>query len=260
MAELKFPAESPLLRRKRAIVVGASSGIGAALSKKLAKEGYRVALLARRKKALNGIEQDINEISGETRAISYPHDVTKYKTIPALFHQILSDFETVDALIYVSGAMTKVGQSEFDFEKEKSMLDVNLYGAIAWMDQLAPFFESLKGGQIVGISSVAGDRGRVGNPVYNTSKAGLNTYLEALRNRLTRHGINVLTVKPGFVKTVMLEGAATTMGAISPEQAADEIWKGMRKKKSTIYTPGWWKWLMMAISHTPSFIFRRLNF
>jgi NAD(P)-dependent dehydrogenase (short-subunit alcohol dehydrogenase family) len=102
------------------------------------------------------------------------------------------------------------------------MVEINLIGAMAWLSPVAEMFQNAKAGQIVGIGSVAGDRGRVGNPGYNTSKAAL-PYLEALRNRLTRHGVNVLTVKPGFVKTEMLKAAqGGTPFAIEPEKAADE--------------------------------------
>ncbi len=116
-------------------------------------------------------------------------------------------------------------------------------------------------GQIVGIGSVAGDRGRVGNPGYNTSKGGLAIYLEALRNRLTRHGVNVLTVKPGFVKTEMLKAAqGGTPFAIEPEKAADDIYKAMRKRRQMVYTHFIWMYIMLIIRHIPSFIFRRLSF
>jgi short-subunit dehydrogenase len=132
---------------------------------------------------------------------------------------------------------------------------------MAWLSPVAAMFQSAKAGQIVGIASVAGDRGRVGNPGYNTSKAGLATYLEALRNRLTRHGVNVLTVKPGFLQTKMLKAAqGPTPFAVSPAKAAEDIWKAMERRKQVIYTASIWRWIMLAIQHTPSVIFRRLTF
>jgi len=89
----------------------------------------------------------------------------------------------------------------------------------------------------------------------------LATYLEALRNRLTRDGVNVLTVKPGFMKTEMLKAAqGGTPFAIEPEKAADDILKAMKKRKQVIYTAGIWRWIMLTIQHVPSFIFRRLSF
>ena len=130
------------------------------------------------------------------------------------------------------------------------------------MSPVATMFHSAKSGQIVGISSVAGDRGRVGNPGYNASKAGLTTYLEALRNRLTRRGVNVLTVKFGPVDTDILKaaGARRNLWVISADQAADGIWKAIQAHKQTVYIPRQWGLLMLVVRHIPSVIFRRLSF
>jgi len=118
----------------------------------------------------------------------------------------------------------------------------------------------MKKGQIVGISSVAGERGRVGNPSYNASKAALSSYLESLRNRLTRLGVHVLTVKPGFVQTDMVKDAKKLFWVVSPEQAAEDIWKGIRKHKQDIYVPARWRLVMWIIRNIPSVIFRRMSF
>jgi short-subunit dehydrogenase len=254
------PVDSPLNPVPRAVVVGASSGIGEAMARKLAREGYRVALLARRREALDNICKEINQQFGESIAVAYQHDVTKYDEVPKVFQQVLRDLKQIDVFVYVSGVQYRVGFSEYDFNKESEMVEVNLLGAMAWLGQAAILFERMGRGHIVGISSVAGDRGRVGNPAYNTSKAGLSTYLEALRNRLTRSGVHVLTVKPGFVQTELLKNAATTFGVISPEKLADAIWRAIRKRRQVIYAPRWWRLIMLIIRHTPSFIFRRLSF
>jgi short-subunit dehydrogenase len=257
----KMPVNSPLEQRRRAVIVGASSGIGAALAQRLAEEGYLLAVLARRKDALDELCGLINTEAGETRALAYPHDVKNYEGIPGLFQTILRDMKGIDTLVYVSGAQHPVGFSEYVFEKDQEMIEVNLMGAIAWMGQAATLFEQMGAGQIVGISSVAADRGRVGNPAYHAAKAGLSTYLESLRNRLTRKGVNVLTVKPGFVDTdILRRNAKKTFGVISPEKAAAGIWRAMRKRKQVIYLPGWWRWFMLVIKNIPSFIFRRLSF
>ena len=192
--------------------------------------------------------------------MAYPHDVTKYGKVPELFQQILQDIQNINMVIYVSGILHPVAPAEFNFLKDKEMMEVNLLGAVAWLGQAASFFEKMGTGHIVGISSVAGDRGRVKNPGYQAAKAGLTTYLESLRNRLRRKGIYVLTVKPGFVRTQMLAGSTTTFGVVSPEKAADDIWRAIRRRKNTLYTPWMWRWLMLTIQHIPSFIFRRLSF
>ncbi len=260
-ASRTVPPATPLHPRRRGLVIGASSGIGAALARRLAKEGYTLGLLARRKAQLKKISDEINLAAGETRALQYVHDVTDYKTIPDLLRKIIVDLGGLDLVVFVSGVNYPPGRENYDFEKDREMIEVNLIGAIAWLNPVAAMFQSAKAGQIVGISSVAGDRGRVGNPGYNTSKAGLSTYLEALRNRLTRHGVNVLTVKPGFVETGMLKAAqGKTPMKITAEKAADDIWKAMRKRKQMIYTPSIWRWIMLVIQHVPSVIFRRMSF
>lgn len=263
LPDLANPAPStPLTPRRRGIIVGASEGIGAALARKLAQEGYVLALLGRQKKKLTALCGEINQSAGEARAIPHPHDVTQYDEAPDLLRKIVADLGGLDVIVFMAGVNYPPGGADkYNFENDRKMVEVNLLGAMAWLTPAAEMFQNAKAGQIVGIGSVAGDRGRVGNPGYNTSKAGVHTYLEALRNRLTRHGVNVLTVKPGFVKTEMLKAAqGATPFAIEPEKAANDIYNAMRKRKQMIYTPFLWRYVMFVIQHIPSFIFRRLSF
>ena len=253
---------TPLSPRRRGIIVGASEGIGAALARRLAREGYSLALLARRQGLLDTLCDEINRLSNEARARPYAHDVTEYDTVPNLLRRIVADLGGLDLIVFVAGInYPPGGMDRYNFENDRRMVETNLIGAMAWLSPAAAMFQSAKAGQIVGIGSVAGDRGRVGNPGYNASKAGLATYLEALRNRLTRHGVNVLTVKPGFVETEMLKAAqGPTLFAIRPEKAAEDIWNAMKKRKQVVYTAPIWRWIMLAIQHTPSVVFRRLSF
>lgn len=252
----------PLEPKKRAIVIGASSGIGAALTHKLAQQGYIVAAIARRDDKLQELSTVINAQmpSGIARVFTYQHDVTDYTAVPALFQDIVRDIGGLDLIVYVAGIQPAVDLHEYNFEKDAAMIQTNLLGAIAWLNQAAMRFERGRGGQIVGISSIAGDRGRVGAPVYNTSKAGLNTYLEALRNRLANCGVTVTTIKPGFVDTVLLENAPKTFWVISPEEAAIEIYKAIQRKKQTVYIPKRWGLVGLIIRHIPSPIFKLLRF
>jgi short-subunit dehydrogenase len=261
VSDLPKPAfATPLNPRRRGIIVGASEGIGAALARKLVKEGYTVALIARRKDKLDALCRELN--TKEVRALAYAHDVSNYGEVPVLLSKITADLGGLDLLVFMAGVNYPPGGIEkYNFENDRKMIEINLIGAMAWLNPVSAMFQSAKAGQIVGISSVAGDRGRVGNPGYNTSKAGLTTYLEALRNRLTRHGVNVLTVKPGFVNTEMVKAAqGGTPLIIEPEQAVNEIYKAMKKRKQVIYTPSIWRWIMLIIQHIPSFIFRKLSF
>ncbi|PIE82452.1 MAG: short-chain dehydrogenase [Chloroflexi bacterium] len=244
----------PLHNHKRAIVVGASSGIGAALVNKLAQENYTVAALARREEQLTAVCQEIPS------AIPYVHDVTDYNAIPDLFGKITQDIGGLDMIIYVAGIQPPVATDEYNTQKDKAMIETNLIGAIAWLNLAAARFERAQQGQIVGISSIAGDRGRVGSPVYNASKASLNTYLEALRNRLSKKGVTVTTIKPGFVDTVLLENAPKTFWVISPDKAAAAIFAAVQKKRQIAYVPARWAMVGLIVRHIPSFVFRRLSF
>ena len=243
-----------------AVIVGASSGIGAALARRLARAGYGLALLARRPEALAEVSARIGAETSAARVRTYPHDVTQPEAVPGLFETILRDLGRIDLVVYCAARQMPVALAEYDFEKDRAMLDTNLLGAVAWLNQAAMLFDRLGAGQIVGISSIAGERGRVGSPVYNTTKAGLNTYLEALRNRLTRKGVNVLTIRPGFVDTELLKNSPRTFWVISPEQAAEDIWQAMRARKQVVFTPARWRLVALALHHFPSFIFRRLSF
>lgn len=253
---------TPLNPRRRGLIIGASDGLGAELARKLAGEGYTLALLARRAEKLNALCHEINTSVKQQRAYAYVHDVAQYDQVPELLRKVVADLGGLDLVIFVAGVNYPPGGiDKFNFEQDRQMVEINLIGAMAWLHPVSEMFLSAKAGQIVGISSVAGDRGRVGNPGYNTSKAGLTTYMEALRNRLTRHGVNVLTVKPGFLKTEMLKAAqGSTPFAIEPSKAADDILRAMKKRKQMIYTPSLWRWIMLVIQHMPSFIFRRLSF
>ena len=253
---------TPLNPRRRGLIIGASDGLGAELARKLAYDGYSLALLARRKEKLDALCAEINSALNEQRALGYAHDVAEYDKVSSLLRKIVADLGGLDLVIFVAGVNYPPGGiDKYNFENDRKMVEVNLIGAMAWLHPIAEMFQSARAGQIVGVASVAGDRGRVGNPGYNTSKAGLATYLEALRNRLTRHGVHVLTVKPGFLKTEMLKAAqGATPFAIEPSKAADDILKAMKKRKQMIYTASIWRWIMLAIQHTPSIIFRRLSF
>jgi short-subunit dehydrogenase len=257
-----IPRATPLKPRRKAILIGAAGGIGAATVRRLAREGYVLALLDHNQETLDALCDEINQTYGETRAVPYEHNVTDYAKIPELFRRVVADLGGIDLFVYVAGVIYFPRMDEFNFTEDYKMVEVNLLGAMAWISEVAPVFQSMRRGQIVGVSSVAGDRGRVSNPGYNTSKAGFTCYLEALRNRLTRHGVNVITIKPGMVKTQMLDlpNAPKPMLAVTPEQAAEGIWNAIRKRKQVAYVSGLWRWVMLVLTHIPSIIFRRLSF
>jgi NAD(P)-dependent dehydrogenase (short-subunit alcohol dehydrogenase family) len=238
----------------RALVIGASSGIGKALAEQLLQQGVSVAMIARRKEPMEAIIS----MGGTGKAFVYQHDVTDYDKTESLFQQITHDLGGLDLVIYASGVMPSVEEHEYSFAKDREMVEVNVLGAFAWLDEAAKRFEQTKSGTIVGISSVAGDRGRRGNPAYCTSKAALTTFLESLRNRLSRYGINVVTIKPGFIDTEMTHGKPGLFWLISAEEAAKQILHAARTGKTVAYIPARWQIVSIILQSIPSFIFKHL--
>lgn len=243
---------------QRAIIVGASSGMGEALARQLAAQGCTVALVARREAELTRIADDLNA-GGQQRVRTYVHDVHDYEHVPGLFQQITHDLGGLDLIVYAAGVMPAVQMDEYTFAKDRQIIEVNLLGAMAWLNEAAQRFERAKGGTIVGISSVAGDRGRAPQPAYCTSKAAFNTYLESLRNRIARYGVRVVTIKPGPVDTPMTKGLDKLPMLIPVDQAAREILAAAARGAHTAYVPGKWRPIMCIIRSIPSFLFRRLK-
>ncbi|MES2459944.1 MAG: SDR family NAD(P)-dependent oxidoreductase [Armatimonadota bacterium] len=244
---------------QRAIVVGASSGIGAEIARQLAAKGCAVALVARRETELRSLADEINSRTTEPLATVYAHDVRSYDEVPSLFQNICRDLGGLDAIFYAAGVMPRITDSEYSFDKDRAMIEVNVLGAIAWLNEAAQRFEAAGSGTIVGLSSVAGDRGRRGQPVYCTSKAALNTYMEALRNRVGRLGVRVVTIKPGPVDTPLTKGLDKLPMVISAADAGRQILAASEKGKRVAYIPGKWRPVMAVIRSIPSPIFQKLN-
>lgn len=237
-----------------AIVVGASSGIGEGLVKKLAAGGTRVAAVARRAGEL----QRIADASGG-KVLPYPHDVRRFDDAAPLFDRIVADLGgKLDLVVYNAGVMPKVEEGEYNFDKDREILEVNLLGGVRWLDLAAAHMEAARHGTLAAVSSVAGERGRRANPAYHTSKAGLTTFLEALRNRVSRYGVHVVTLKPGPVDTPMTAGTKQPL-IIPAERAVDEALAALRGSEGEVYVPAVWGPIMWVIRNVPSVVFRRTN-
>lgn len=247
------------LNERTAIVVGASSGMGEAVARRLAQRGWRVALVARREDKLRAIAEDIARRTGRDDALAYAHDVTHFEEVPSLFDRIVRDLGGLGLIVYAAGIMPDVAPDEYDFQKDRAMVEVNLLGMMAWMNEAADLFRRLKRGTIVGIGSVAGDRGRKDRPAYNTSKGAQAIFLESLRNRLAAHNVRVVTIKPGPVATAMTVRLGDQPFQISASEAARQIVAACESARATVYVPRRWALIMCVIRHIPSVIFRRLD-
>jgi NAD(P)-dependent dehydrogenase (short-subunit alcohol dehydrogenase family) len=246
---------------RRAIVVGASSGMGAALVRRLVREGWRVAALARRADKLEDLRAELAGDAEQTggAVIARAHDAADAAAVPALFEELVRELGGLDLLIYAAGIMPAVEPHEYDTAKDLAILDVNVAGCVAWCNPAARLFETQRHGTLVGISSIAGDRGRKGNPAYCTSKAAMNTYLEALRNRLSEVGVHVCTIRPGYVDTAMTQGMDKLFWLISADEAARQILAAARNRVNVRYVPMRWNAVGLALRLVPSFLFRRAS-
>ncbi|HEU0028851.1 MAG TPA: SDR family NAD(P)-dependent oxidoreductase [Ktedonobacterales bacterium] len=246
-----------------AVVVGASSGIGAEVARELARRGYRVALIARRVEDLEILAAAITSAQGGDIVRVYPFDVRDYLAAVPLFEHITADMEEAGAplrlLVYSAGVMPPPGPGGWSFGDQRAMIEVNLLGAIRWLDLAAAYFAPRKTGAIVGISSVAGDRGRKGNSAYMASKAGMSVYLESLRYRLASARVRVVTIKPGFVDTPMIADAETPRAlTAAPGAVARRIADAATRGPEVVYTPWYWGVILRLVKLLPAGVMKRL--
>jgi decaprenylphospho-beta-D-erythro-pentofuranosid-2-ulose 2-reductase len=239
---------------RKAIVFGASTGIGAELVRSLAASGVQVIAIARRQSLLDNLAVEFPSL-----VVPVVIDLTASTDASQVLSDLCDRIGGCDLYIYCAGIMPRVGKDEYPTELDVESIDVNFTSAVRWLNAVALRCQSLKSGTIVGMSSVAGDRGRRGGPVYAATKAGFTIYLEALRNRLAVQGVRVVTIKPGPVSTPMTDGLAKLPLMISADKAATLILEHARKGTPVAYVPGIWKLLMTVIRSIPQAIFQRLD-
>ena len=256
MSEITFTR--PLEPVKRAIIIGGSSGIGEALALRLAREGYVLALLARREDKLQKLCETINnDTLGQ--AAYFLHDVKITKGIPDLFVKVCAQLGGLDLFIYNAGTQFPNDPSVYSTGNDLDTFQVNLLGSVSWLNVVGERFQKLRSGHIVVVGSVAGDRGRMGMSAYAASKSGLHTYVEGFRNRLSRHGVVVTTIKPGQVSTSLLKNADKELWPISAELAAEYMWRAIKRRRMVVYVPSRWFVISGLIRLVPSILFRKLN-
>ena len=244
---------------QRAIIVGGSSGMGAEIARQLAAGGTAVALVGHRADELERVAAEINA-RGAGRAIVGVHDVRRTAEAPGVFASLVRDLGGLDLLLYAAGIMVVPEESVWDFGQDEAQMDVNVVGAMAWTHLAGARFEAARSGSIVAISSIAGERGRRSMPGYTASKAALTAWMEALRNRLSRYGVNVVTVKPGVVDTPMTRDVVRKPMMISAERAASLILAAARRGDgASAYIPARWGAVAFVLHHVPSWLFRKLN-
>ncbi len=223
------------LKNKNILLTGASSGIGYALAKKLAKEKCNLALAARRIEILEGLAEELRTFGKDI--ITVRCDVSKKENVKAAFSNIKNLFGKIDVAIFNSGTSYR-GAVNGDEDKYEQVIKVNLLGLIYCIEGVLKDFKKNTGGIIAGVSSLADSRGYPLSSYYSASKAAASKYLESLRVELKPYNIKVLTIKPGFVRTPMTDKNEFYMPFLMDvEKAADIIIKGIKKEKTIIQFP-----------------------
>jgi len=238
------------------LIVGAKSDIAKAVAREYAKNGYDLILAGRNIEELSGLAQDI-AIRSDRKVSLKELDIVDFASHQAFYDTL--EPKPLGVIVCV-GYMVDEKEAENNLTATLNTLHVNFTGCVSLLNVVANDFEKQKSGFIVGISSVAGDRGRKANYIYGSAKAGFSAYLSGLRNRLHVSGVQVLTVKPGFVNTKMTEGLDLPEKLTAqPEDVAKDIFTAQQKRKDVLYTKGIWKLIMLIIKHIPEFMFKKMS-
>jgi len=224
------------------VILGATSAIARGLANALAERGHKLLLASRDQGELSRLQSDLfirYNVPVETAVF----DATDIKSHAAFFKGRK-----------IEGAVIAFGTMDGDFEE---IIRTNYLGAVSAIEALQPSLK--KDGFIVGISSVAGDRGRQSNFLYGSAKGAFSIYLAGLRNKLYPKGIHVMTVLPGFVDTAMTYGRPGLFLVANPQEIGQKIVRALEKKKNIVYLPGFWRAIMGIIKSIPESLFKRLK-
>ncbi len=238
------------------LIIGAKSDIAKATAREYAKHGYDLYLAARNSSELEAFAKDI--ITRTQKAVKIVElDILDYKSHQTFYNQLE---EKPLGVVSAIGYLGEQEKAQSDFDEAQRIMDTNYTGVVSLFNIIANDFEKRRSGFMVGISSVAGDRGRKSNYIYGSAKAALTTYLSGLRNRLYDAQVQVLTVKPGFVATKMTEDMDLPEKLTAqPEEVAEDIYSAQQKGKNVLYTKWMWRWVMLIIRNIPEWQFKKMS-
>lgn len=240
------------------LIIGASSGIGRESAHVFSREGHNVICSSRDKEELKHLVSDLKlRYNCEAYAISV--DLTKISTINAFVAEIYKNFKKLDCVVVTAGTMPA---DQINYSDQKELLDTtmtNYIGIAAVLNEISLKMISINSGVIICLSSVAGERGRQSNFIYGATKSALSTYLQGLRMKLCKHNIQVITVFPGYVDTLMSYGKVKAIFAVSPYYFARKIYKLTRSNKNIVYLPVIWWLIAKILKFIPEGIYKRLS-
>ena len=239
------------------LILGASSDITRPLARLYAEDGYRVILAARQIDRLNADAQDLRIRHNKSVGLQ------EFDACATDQHLVFLDRlgELPETVISLIGLMTAQEEAQTDFAAANLMIQTNYLGLVSILGEVANRMEQRGSGTIIGVSSVAGDRGRATNYIYGSAKAGFTAFLSGLRNRLFKKNVIVITIKPGFIRTRMTEGLDLPNALTAlPDEMARAIRQAHKKKKLVVYHRPIWRLIMLIICSLPERIFIRTKF
>lgn len=240
------------------LIIGATSAIAQETAKLYAQQETAFFLVARNQEKLAAIADDL-KVRGAKQVDYYALDLNDLDQHNAVIEKAAASLTGLSTVLIAHGTLDDQKECEQDFAKTELALKTNFLSVVSLLTELANRFEKQRYGCIAVISSVAGDRGRQSNYVYGTAKGALNIFLQGLRNRLHKHNVCVLTIKPGFVDTPMTADFKKGLLWAKPESIAKSIVKAIDKRKNEVYLPWFWGGIMLIIRNIPEFIFKRMK-
>ena len=224
------------------LITGASSGIGRALAVEFSQRGYALGLCARRLDLLKNLQ---NEICKNNAVEIAELDVSKFEAVREVLFKLADKLGGANIIIANAGVGERSFPGEGTFNLDRKVIEINLLGAMATIDAGAEILKKQGGGQIVGISSVAGFRGLSNVPAYSASKSALSTYMEGIRHHLTKHKIDVTVINPGFIDTSINTNRKFRPFLITAEKCAS-LTADMIEKKVFSSTVPVWPWAIVS--------------
>ncbi|MEC8940241.1 MAG: SDR family NAD(P)-dependent oxidoreductase [SAR324 cluster bacterium] len=243
---------------KSILITGASSGIGRALAFEFSRRGYALGLCARRLELLESLRY---ELGRETQVAIAKLDVADLERVPEVLHKQADELGGVQIVIANAGVGERSYPGEGTFHLDSKVIEINVLGAMATIDAGTEILKKEGGGQIVGISSVAGFRGLSTTPAYSASKAALSTYMEGIRNNLKQHKIAVTVLNPGFIDTPINTHRKSRPFLISAEKGARLMADMIEKKVWSSTVPVWpWALITNLMRLIPERLWSKINF
>ena len=240
------------------LIIGATSAIASATARRFAKDGDQFYLVARNPARLDAVGADL-KVRGAAQVITRVMDLNNTAEHSGLIAEAGKALGRIDILLIAHGTLSNQAICEASFENCLKEFQTNCLSILSLLTHAANVFEAQRFGTISVISSTAGDRGRQSNYVYGTAKAAVSTFLQGLRNRLDGAGVHVLTIKPGFVDTPMTAEFKKGLLWASADKVGKGVYRGICKKKDVVYSPLFWRWIMMAIKMIPEFAFKKMK-